>query len=298
MIGALVLVAVGVGGVSSAESKVIVGVGDQQARMFDDPSFKALKVRYSRYIVPWDVMSRPKDKAALEAWLAGAKRDGIRPLIAFNHSNATPRKLPSVAQYRQAVSAFNQAYTKQYNVDAYSVWNEVNHSSQPTKKNPRRAAQYYNALRSVLGANFKIIAADVLDTSNMRSYLQRFIRGVKGPKSRLIWGLHNYKDVNRRSTLGITTMMNTVKGPIWLTETGGLVKFVGKAFRYNPARASKALNYLLSSYVKKRGIRGRVKRAYLYNYHGLAPSARFDAGLINPNGSRRPGYNIAKRFIR
>jgi hypothetical protein len=37
-----------------------------------------------------------------------------------------------------------------------------------------------------------------------------------------------------------------------------------------------------------------VKRVYNYNYYGTDCSTRFDAGLVNTNGTPRPAYNVYK----
>ena len=48
----------------------------------------------------------------------------------------------------------------------YLTWNEANHCSQPTCRNPERAAQYYLALRKHC-RGCRIVAADLLDGSKM-----------------------------------------------------------------------------------------------------------------------------------
>ena len=58
-----------------------------------------------------------------------------------------------------------------------------------------RNRMYYNVLRrQARTGKFRVMAADVLDTSNMSRYLKRFRRYAKG--SPRLWGLHNYGDVN------------------------------------------------------------------------------------------------------
>ena len=48
------------------------------------------------------------------------------------------------------------------------AWNEVNHASQPTYKKPGLAVRYYDVLRKdARKLKFKVMAADILDTSNM-----------------------------------------------------------------------------------------------------------------------------------
>ena len=62
-------------------------------------------------------------------------------------------------------------------VRTYSAWNEVNHVSQPTFGRPRLAVRYYAVLRrEARRRHFRVMAADVLDTSNMRAYLRAFLR--------------------------------------------------------------------------------------------------------------------------
>ena len=66
----------------------------------------------------------------------------------------------------------------------YSAWNEVNHASQPTYKKPGLAVRYYEVLRKdARERKFKVMAADILDTSNMAGYLRSFMRKAKGSRA-------------------------------------------------------------------------------------------------------------------
>ena len=56
-----------------------------------------------------------------------------------------------------------------------------------------------------------VMAADVLDSSDVKSYLRKFQRATKS-KGR-IWGLHNYKDVNRRQSKGVRNVAVRHQGP-------------------------------------------------------------------------------------
>ena len=42
----------------------------------------------------------------------------------------------------------------------------------------------------------------------------------------------------------------------------------------------------------------RVQRIYVYRYFGEPRSARFDAGLVNPDGSARPAFKQFKKSIK
>ena len=93
--------------------------------------------------------------------------DGFSLLISFfaalgSSCPSKPCKLPTVSQYTKAFKAFRARWPQ---VKVISPWNEANHRSQPTFKNPKRAAQYYNVVRKYC-RGCKIIAADVIDESN------------------------------------------------------------------------------------------------------------------------------------
>jgi hypothetical protein len=62
-----------------------------------------------------------------------------------------------------------------------------------------------------------------------------------------IWGLHNYSDINFFESWRTRQLVRALGGQVWLTETGGLVRF-GEAFPNRNGsgltRAAKALAYL------------------------------------------------------
>jgi hypothetical protein len=154
-------------------------------------------------------------------------------------------------------------------------------------------------LRKLAGKRkFNVMAADMLDTSNMAPYLRSFLRKAKG--SPRLWGLHNYQDVNYRTSHDTRLMLSIVRGEVWLTETGGIVKF-GR-LKYSPSRAAartKWMFQLAGRYdSRQRGLRSKITQLYVYRWFGEGRSARFDAGLVNPNGSPRKPYNVFKKFAR
>ena len=85
------------------------------------------------------------------------------------------------------------------------------------------------------------MAADVLDQSTVTKWLKDFIR-YSHNRGR-IWGLHNYKDVNRRQSKGLTTVLKTVPGEVWLTETGGITTFLPD-FPTSASRAASSTKYM------------------------------------------------------
>jgi hypothetical protein len=287
-------------GSGRAEAAVLVGVADQSPAMFSQPLFTQLQVKRSRVFPAWNVALQRGQVRALDAWLNTARAAGIEPLISFSQSVGSrcprkPCKLPTVGEFTRAFRAFRKRWPF---VRVVSPWNEANHRSQPTFKNPKRAAQYYNVVRK-LCRGCKIVAADVIDEANMERWLSVFRRTAIRPR---LWGLHNYKDTNPRRGQkfgGTRRLVKAVRGQIWLTETGGLARFVlpggGTLFPFSLSRQDRAVRRMFS--LAKR-YRSRIKRLYIYNWFGQTRSNRFDAGLVNPNGSARPAYNTVRRMLR
>ena len=60
------------------------------------------------------------------------------------YSKSSACRAPSKRAYKTAFKKFKAAYPW---VKTYAPWNEANHVSQPTAKSPKRAAEYYDALR-------------------------------------------------------------------------------------------------------------------------------------------------------
>jgi hypothetical protein len=149
--------------------------------------------------------------------------------------------------------------------------------------------------------HFRLVAADVLDTSNMAGYLRAFLR--RAPDRPRLWGLHNYQDVNRLTSLDTRRMLRMVPGRVWFTETGGIVKFGDSGqWSYSESRAADRTRWLFRLahryQIRRRGLRSAVGRVYDYNWFGAPPGARLDVGLVGPDGSPRPALAVFRRFAR
>jgi hypothetical protein len=256
-----------------------IGIGEQGIAMFADKRFTALGIKMARYVTSYDATRVRFERDLADQWLAAARAAGVEPFVTFGHSRVHPGRLPSVGEFRADIRAFRKRYP---DVRVYAPWNEINHSSQPTSDAPGRAADYYNVLvQECPGCT--VLAGDVLDQAGMGRYLTRYRRALKTtPK---IWGLHNYADSNRFRDSGLTELLKTVPGDVWLTETGGIVRF-GRSFPQDEQRAARAVSYAIT--LARR--HDRVKRIYLYNWTGSQPTDRFDSGLVGPDGKVRPAY--------
>lgn len=286
-----------------ASQAATVGISDQQAGTFANPLFAPLKIKLARYITPYDAMSNPSEKAKLDAWLKAARAANQRILLAFEHSRTKGKeqKAPSASSFKKEIAKIRKAYPF---VKEITVWNEVNRCQQGsrTEGQPRklckgnsgakRLASYYKQARSVFkGA--KISGLDVLDENNPApaiKYIRAFKRYAKpSPK---YWGIHNYSDTNRFQTKRTAALIKAIgKGKeIWATETGGIVR-LGSSFPTNVDRAANALGCMFTIAKKYKA----VKRLYVYQFNPATnPADVFDAGLINADGSKRPGYDVVR----
>jgi hypothetical protein len=296
-------------GSPAAEARYRIGVGEQSAAMFATPAWQALGLAQVRYLVPWDWAASPGQRAEVDAYMAAARADAQHVLVTFTahrgcfdghrYARTAICRAPSAGAYRAAVRAFDDRYPW---VRTYAAWNEVNHISQPTFGHPGLAARYYRVLRRERRERgFRVMAADVLDTANMHRYLRSFLR--RAPGRPRLWGLHNYQDVNDRTSADTRRMLRTVPGEVWLTETNGIVKFGDSPqFAYSEARAALGTRWLFrlaDRYVKRRrGMRSRIGGVFVYTWFGAPRGARFDAGLVGPDGSPRPAYFIVRRHAR
>jgi hypothetical protein len=291
-----------------ASAKYKVGVGEQNPQMFDQPNWQSLHLKRVRYLVPWDYAKHPAQAGTVNFYMQVAHAYKQDVLVTFTARSgcygATGRyskkkvcRAPSSTAYKKAFLKFDKAHPW---VKTYSAWNEINHKSQPTFKSPRKAAGYYNVLRRYAKRKkFRAMAADILDTGNMSRYLAQFKRYAKG--SPTLWGLHNYGDVNRRRSTFTKRMLRSVGGEVWLTETGGIVKLL-PSFKRSTSRAkarTKGMFRLVNRYdTKRRGMRSKITRLFVYTYYGAPSSARFDAGLVNPNGTKRPAFSVFAKNAR
>ena len=293
---------------ASARTNVFVGLGEQREESFATPAFQELKIKKLRYFIRWDAIDDPGSMASAENYVRTATANGARVLVHISTNNYTIKKakLPSVKQFNTKVGALVKRL-RPLGVREWGVWNEANHASQPTYKNPKRAAQFFLSMRNKLCRGCTLVGLDLLDQRGVDRYIKRFYRalGRKNWRKVSIVGLHNYSDTNRNRSTGTRLMLRTVKRfnrrtQFWLTETGGVVKF-GSSFKCSPSnplkaerRAAKALKHMFRL---TRKFRRDIKRLYIYNFTGEDCRTRFDAGLVRRDGTKRAGYTVVKKAL-
>ena len=290
---------------ATAKVNIRIGIGDQQISMFDQPLFQARKFKLVRYFVPWNVMSNKTELALATAYIQRARRDGIQVMLHLSSDDLRIKKarLPSVHQFRRQLRRL-VPYFRNLGVREFGTWNEANHASQPTFRSPTRAARFFVETWRAVKPRCRfctVVALDVLDQAGVARYMRTFYRHLSSVYRRRATtvGIHNYGDVNRRRSTFTRTMIHAARAfnrhtKFWITETGGVVKF-GRAWPCSPTRAANRLRNTFS--LARRYRSSGVQRMYIYNWTGRGCHARFDAGLIDPNGKPRPGYHYLRRAL-
>ncbi len=283
-----------------AAASYLTGIGDEQGEMFSNPQWQQLHTKIVRYIAPYDavVHSYSLDRAIV--WIRAAEAQHEQVLVAFYHSEYTPTRMPSVAQYQHDVQKFVKRFP---HVRQYQSWDEANRGYIPgvlASPSAVAAAEYYQALIRVC-RGCTAIGLDVLDAQDIGPTLE-YISEFKHEIGRLrtimpkIWGLHNYSDINRLESWRTHELVRALGGQVWLTETGGIVQF-GGAFPNNRGsgltRAAKVLKYMFAV----AGSSSQIKRLYIYDWTGGNASTRFDAGLMNARDQPRAGYIVVCRQL-
>jgi hypothetical protein len=283
-----------------AASSYLTGIGNENPKMFANPLYQQLHTKIVRYVVPYDAVAHPYSLDQAIAFIDAAEAAGEQILVAFYHSEYTPTRLPNVTSYQRDVQKFVKLFP---HVRQYESWDESNRGNVAhafSSPSGIAAAKYYQALIRVC-KGCTVIGLDVLDEAQIVKTL-RYISEFKREISRLetvmpkIWGLHNYSDVNRLEGWRTRDLAKALGGQVWLTETGGLVKFEPSFPNRHGAgltRAAKVLKFMFAL----AGSVPQIKRLYVYDWSGGTSSTRFDAGLTNVNEQPRAGYVVVCRQL-
>jgi Glycosyl hydrolase catalytic core len=281
----------------SGKLKAKVGIADQKAQFFTDQRFKSLKLKIARRSVAWDFLQYDWQTKDVDDWMSAARRARVTPVITFARSrvDAKRHEIPSASQIRRAFKAFRARYPW---AKEFVASNESNHYGEPTGRRPQLAAAYYRAMRKEC-RSCKIAGATLLDQPNLVSWSKKFVKAAKEqPK---YWALHNYVSANRFQTTRTIQLLRAVKGQIWLTEVGGLVKRrtadkKGKAkLKEGVAHAARVTDYIFNRLAR---VSPRITRIYLYHWNSDGPLSSWDSGLFDHKGKARPAFTKLRSFLK
>ncbi len=297
---------------SAQRSGVRIGLADQSPAMFSDPAYRALNLRLTRYFVASDVARNSSERNRASDFVRTARARGVSTLVHISTTDLRARRgrRVSVRQYRRDIGRI-VAFFRRLGVREFGAWNEVNHKTQETHNSPGHAAAYfkemYRAVKRRCGS-CTVVGLDVLDQAGVERYIRSFYARLSSRwRQRLrIVGIHNYSDVNRSRTRGTRSIVRTVRRynrrtRFWWTETGALASF-GGSFPYSEARQAARMRNMFT-YARRLRSSG-LDRVYSYNWFGIEEGAgcgrscRFDAGVVRPDGTPRPAYEVFRSRLR
>ena len=132
----------------------------------------------------------------------------------------------------------------------------------------------------------------------MESWLKVFKRHARGERHLGPAQLPRHQPPPRPAVGGTARLLRIIRGEVWLTETGGIVKFVLPNSRTLFPNSRARANTGDQAHVQPgHRYRGRIKRLYIYNWKQPGGRNRFDAGLIDNRGRARPAYHTVKRNL-
>jgi hypothetical protein len=295
---------------ASARSSVRVGIGDQSPGMFSSPHFQQLGVKRTRYFVPADVMRDGVEREKARAFVIAARNAGVSTLLHISTADLRNNRGPVVSKsrYKRDAGRFVR-YFRALGVREFGVWNEANHKTQETWNRVGHAVSYFKSMYSAVRKRCRscaVVALDVLDSPGVDRYIRSFYGGLSRTwrKRVKVVGIHNYADVNRSRSSGTRRVIRSARRynrstKFWFTETGALAAFQ-RSFPYSEARQAARMKNMFS--LASRFRRQGVQRVYSYNWFGIenggcGTKCRFDAGLVDPDGTPRPVYGSFKARI-
>lgn len=262
---------------------VVVGISDQKPAPFFDLRYRALGLTESRLVVPWDSMRYRWQIAEIDAWLDAARQAGVeQPLIAFERSRVRRDVTPTPKQYMSQFRRFRQRYPQ---LRAFTVWNEPNLWHQPVADKVGLIVGLYRRVKRSC-RRCTVLPGELIDTPSMAGWAREFERRLGHAPP--IWGLHNYRDVNRRETTTTRALLRLTKARVWLTETGGIVGRERGAkrgdFPQTARNAARATRFLFRAMPR---LSRRIERIYVYHWSAQAGPS-WDSAFIAAGGRARP----------
>ena len=266
------------------------GLSDQNEVNLADSRFAALPMDHVRLVVPWDAALTEPGRAG--SWLLAASQRGLTPLVAFARARGdrcpdNPCVLPSIGEYLDAVAAFRARWPQ---VREFTPWNEPNHPNEPTASSPVQTAGFHDGMRRDC-SSCVVVAGDTVDSASMRPWVREYRAALKTTPQ--AWSLHNYGDVTYERPSYTQWLLDLVSEPVWITETGGIVRLSSGGVDVLPYDESRAEASMRKALALIDAHPTRIARAYVYHWRA-DPLSQFDSGLVREDGSLRPSFETLR----
>ena len=287
--------------------------GEQKPQMFASPAWQSLQLRASALPRSVGLGTGPGRRPRSLAFMAAARAHRQDVLVTFTAHRgcyvappllAQPR-LPRAGRRGPTARRSAGSTTGSPWVRTYSAWNEVNHISQPTFRQPaaRRPLLPRCCAARAAGAASASWPPTCSTPRTCARYVRSFLRQRPGAPAAV--GTAQLPGRQPPHVGGHARRCSaSSRAAVWLTETGGVVKFGNsRQFRYSESRAARRTRWmfrLAGRYdTRRRGLRSSDHAALrLPAGSAQPPGAHFDAGLVSPDGTPRRAYSVVAEHAR
>jgi hypothetical protein len=136
-----------------------------------------------------------------------------------------------------------------------------------------------------------VVAGDMVDSASMRGWMRSY-RAALGTVP-AVWSLHNYGDTTYDRPSYTEWLLDQVATPVWVTETGGIVRFAADGREILPRDEARAADSVRKAVALVEAHPARITRAYVYAWRA-EPWEPFDSGLVRADGSARPSLAVLR----
>lgn len=270
------------------------GMSDGRPILFESKDLHGLNFKHVRLVLPWNAVRDTDPAAPWRVWLERARLQGFETLVAPTIDTARDCESGSCTGPTPAAygAALRDLLAEAPGVTAVEAWNEPNHGLQPTRSDAALAAAYYEEARTVCEARCIAVAGNMLDGPSLAGYLADYRRALRTVPA--VWGIHNYFDATYFGRSGVDLMLSITSGPVWLTETGGLVTFKAPTgvLPYDEDRAADSLRWLFTIAAQS----PRIERGYLYGMW-QQPWNPFDSALLRVDNTERESMQVVRAYV-
>ena len=281
-----------------SEAAVLVGIGEQDASMFTDPLFTQLGFKRARYFPSWNVALKPQE-AALARPVA-RRRAGARSRAADLVLRRARLGVPE-----EAVQAADGAPVHE-GLQGLPQALAAGEGDQPLERGePPLAADVQEPEAG--GAVLQRRARELPRLQDHRGGRDRrdehgalAARSSSGPRRSRASGASTTTatrtSARASSWAARSGCCKAVKGEVWLTETGGIVKFVLPNGAHAVPVLGEPRQQRDEADVRAREALPQAHQAALHLPLEAVRGGdnRFDAGLIRADGTARPAYNTVR----
>ena len=300
-----IVCAIGFGvAVPATAGAVTIGIGDQNPAMFSDPRFAALGITTARDVIPWDIVTRRADRgdlAAFRGWLSAAEAANVTPFISFgaDYRNPAANYVPSrgaVQDRGEGVPEGVPADQELHRLERAGLLlpqpgPQAGAGRQLLQRAVRDVPPLHRAGRGCVPAGHGTAFIDH-SVATLAPWLRAYVKGLHHRPGG--WALHDYTEVRGRNTSQLRVLMSMTSGPIWLDETGGVLRRGHWQYHNQSAAAAAQDEQFLLSLSKRFH---RIARIYHYQWQAN-PLAGWDSGLIAADGQPRPAYTVLLNWIK